>query len=156
MRKLSKEKVKSYTNSGHYTVGQLKKFIEDHNIPDDAPILVERIEDRYYEGVDISGMRGCSETEDGIYPEGSKSEGWGVYLKKGQSYWDAKGLNDKMLGEIQRRKNGEDPEYPKIKDDELEKYVTDLDDSLMTQYHPIWCPVFYKDDSDILFLDLHY
>ena len=156
MRKLSKEEVKKYPKSGFSTVGDLKRFLEEHKIPDDAPILIERVEDRYYDGVDITGMSGCKDTEDGIYPEGSKSEGWGVYLKKGQTYWDIKELNDRMTKETQRRKEGKEPEYPKISDEDLEKYIADLDDSLMTQYHPIWCPVFYKDDPDILFLDLHY
>ena len=31
------------------TVGWLKKFIEENNIPDDAQIFVERVEDIYYE-----------------------------------------------------------------------------------------------------------
>jgi hypothetical protein len=26
----------------------------------------------------------------------------------------------------------------------------------LEQYHPAWCCVRYKDDSDILFIDLHY
>lgn len=31
------------------TVGELKTFIEENNIPDNAKILVERVEDVYFE-----------------------------------------------------------------------------------------------------------
>lgn len=34
----------------HYlTVGDLKKFLEQHDLPNDAKVLVERVEDAYYE-----------------------------------------------------------------------------------------------------------
>ena len=154
MNKIDKENLYRYTKNGFLTVGVLKKFIEENNLPDDAPVIVERVEDRYYEGNDISGMAGCPDTEDGIYPPGSKSDGWGVYLKKGDSYYDVETMNIRMKDEINRRKNGEPGKFPKIEDPQ--KYIIELDDNLKTQYHPVWCPVFYKDDPDVLFLDLHY
>lgn len=154
MNKIKKEDLYRYTKNGFLTVGQLKKFIEERNIPDDAPVLVQRIEDRYYEGNDISGMRGCPDTEDGIYPPGSRSEGWGVYLKEGDSYHNVKTMNIRMKEELVRRKNGEPGKFPGIEDPE--KYIEELNDHLKDQYHPVWSPVFYRDDQDILFLDLHY
>lgn len=42
----------------HLNVGDLKKFIEQNNLPDDAKVLVQRVEDFYYE-----------------------QNNWGVYLK---------------------------------------------------------------------------
>lgn len=71
------------------TVGELKAYIEKYNIPDDAPILVQRVEDEYFE-----------------------LRGWKVYTKK-QSFENA-------------------------------------------EYHPVWSYVYYEEDKDILFLDLHY
>lgn len=47
-KKLSKEEVLD-KNNFHLTVGNLKKFIIENNISDDAPILVQRIEDCYFE-----------------------------------------------------------------------------------------------------------
>jgi hypothetical protein len=151
MDKIKKEDLYRYTNNGFLTVGQLKKFIEENNLPDDAPVVVQRIEDSYYEGRDISGMSGCPDTEDGIYPPGSRSEGWGVYLKEGDSYYSAKTINIRMEEEIARRKNGESGMI-----EDPEKYIQELNDELKDQYHPIWSPVLYMDDKDILFLDLHY
>jgi hypothetical protein len=96
-------------------------------------------------------MSGCPDTEDGIYPPGSRSEGWGVYLKEGDSYYSAKTINIRMEEEIARRKNGESGMI-----EDPEKYIQELNDELKDQYHPIWSPVLYMDDKDILFLDLHY
>jgi hypothetical protein len=154
MNKIEKDDLYRYTSNGFLTVGRLKKFIEENNLPDDSPVLVQRIEDRYYEGNDISGMSGCTDTEDGIYPPGSKSAGWGVYLKEGETYHSAKSMNERMNEEIILRKNGNSGEFPRIKDPE--KYIEELNDNLKDQYHPVWSPVLYKDDKDILFLDLHY
>ena len=34
----------------YLTVGKLKKFLEEHpELPDDANVLIQRVEDRYYE-----------------------------------------------------------------------------------------------------------
>lgn len=154
MNKIKKEDLYKFTKNGFLTVGDLKRFLEKYNIPDHAPVLVERVEDRYYEGVDISGLSGCEETEDGIFPEGSKSEGWAVYLKEGNSYNYTATMNARMQEEISRRKNGEHEKYPLVEDPA--QYIVPLDDSLKNQYHPVRGPVFYSNDPDVLFLDLHY
>jgi hypothetical protein len=154
MNTIKKEDLKRYQDSGYCTVGDLKKFIEKHGIPDDSVILIQRIEDRYYEGVDISGLSGCETSEDGIYPPGSKSEGWGVYLKEGEQYYWQKETNRRMQQEIERRERGEDPEYPGIPNPS--SFIVPLDETFMDQYHPAWSPIFYPDDPDTLFIDLHY
>lgn len=137
------------------TVGSLKEFIEKYNVPDTAKILVQRVEDKYYDGVDISGFSGCDTTKNGIYPKGSKASGWGVYLKPGYWHGSHERMNKKMLQEIKRRKAGKKPQFPKIKDPK--KYMVGLTDDLKEQYHPAWCCVGYKDDiKDFLFIDLHY
>lgn len=46
-KNLTKEDVLNFKYT--LTVGQLRKFIEKHNISDDAPILVQRIEDVYFD-----------------------------------------------------------------------------------------------------------
>jgi hypothetical protein len=59
------------------TMGDLAEFVyKNPKIPRDAKVLVERIEDIYFEGIDISGMNSVK----GILPKGSKSEGWKVLL----------------------------------------------------------------------------
>ena len=57
MKKLSKEEIQNYEHT--LTVGKLKEFIEEYNLPDDAKVLIQRVEDKYYES------------------------GWGVHLKAG-------------------------------------------------------------------------
>ncbi len=112
------------------SVGDLRKFLAEHSeLPDDAKVLVQRIEDVYYE-----------------------KHGWGVVLKEGEHYHSAKELNIRMEEEIKRRKNGEHPKYGM---EDPAKYIHELDIDLMEQYHPAWCCVKYKDDNN-LYIDLHY
>jgi hypothetical protein len=70
----------------HYLrVGDLKKELEKY--PDDALVVSQRVEDRYYEGVDISGMTGTLEDgTTGILPSGSKSTGWDTIKKPDPFY----------------------------------------------------------------------
>lgn len=63
-KKMSKNELKSYRDKA-LNVGRLKKFIEDHELTDDAIIMIQRIEDRYYEKF-----------------------GWTSYLKKGEHTTD--------------------------------------------------------------------
>lgn len=151
MNKISKEQLLSY--KGILTVGELKKHIEKYNLSDDARIVIQRVEDVYFDGVDISGMRGCDECcVDGIYPPGSKAEGWSVYLKEGFDYCQALHMNTKMQNEIDSRLAGNEP---KFKAENPSKYIVELDDSYMDQYIPASGCAYYYDDSDILFIDLH-
>ncbi len=62
--------------SYHLTVGRLKEELEKY--PDDALVVSQRVEDKYYEGCDISGMMGPN----GILPPGSKSNGWETIKKE--------------------------------------------------------------------------
>jgi len=74
-----KEKHKYYL-----TVGKLKEYLE--NYPDDALVVAQRVEDRYYEGIDISDITGM--LPDGTFgklPEGTKAHGWET-LKKPDGY----------------------------------------------------------------------
>jgi len=45
----------------YLTVGDLKNFLNKHNLPDNAKVVVQRVEDIYYE-----------------------KHNWGVYLKEGE------------------------------------------------------------------------
>lgn len=133
------------------TVGDLLTFLKERDVPLDAKIMVQRVEDKYFDGFDISGM----DSPNGILPEGSISEPWGVYLKKGYTYYEAEQNNISLNEEIDRRVLGKEPNYPEIKDPS--KLLVDLNDTdLQEQYHPAWSPVFYDDETDLLFLDLHF
>jgi len=125
---LSKEKLLSYIKSGFLTVGGLKKFIEKHNMSDDSIIVVQRIEDFYYE-----------------------NNHWSVYLKEGEhAYWCRQWNKD-----IESGKYLDVDKYPNMKEESLKLFTEEQIRQSMEQYHPIWSCVHYKDDKDVLFLDLH-
>lgn len=127
---LNKEELLSYLNHGYMTVGALKKFIEKHEVPDDALVVVQRVEDFYYE-----------------------DHGWKVYLKEAEhSNW-MKSYNDALdRGEFDDKEK-----YPDFKDEMRKKFTEEQIIEASSQYHPAWCPVLYEGDGkEILFIDLHY
>lgn len=127
---INKEELLSYLNHGYMTVGTLKKFIEKHDVPDDALVVVQRVEDFYYE-----------------------DHGWKVYLKEAEhSNW-MKSYNDALdKGEFDDKEK-----YPDFKDEMRKKFTEEQIIEASAQYHPAWCPVLYEDDGkEVLFLDLHY
>ncbi len=133
LRVLSKEELLKYRDSHYLTVGRLLEFIKEHSIPEDAIIVTQRIEDVYYE-----------------------KHNWGVYTKEGEHYHNAVNTNENMNQEIDRRMLGEEPHYSMENPAAYLMSESDME-FLKEQYHPVWCPVLYKDDrDDILFLDLHY
>jgi hypothetical protein len=114
------------------TIGQLKKFIEKHNLSDDTHIVMQRVEDRYFIG----------------------DQGWNdeELKKKGEFYHKALIHNQKIeSGYFLDKEN-----FPNLKGDEklFNKYTEDELDELRTQYYPCWCPVFY--DDEYLYLNAHY
>jgi len=123
---------KEFFNKGHrLTVGQLKSFLNNNpDLTDDAPVLVERIKDFYFE-----------------------KNGWGVYLKEGEHYNSILNFNEEMRQEIKRRENGLEPEYDKIENPH--NFIKKPTEEDMVQYVPTWCCVKYPNEN-ILFIDLHY
>jgi hypothetical protein len=127
---LSKEKLLSYRDSHYLTVGGLLEFIKNNNIPDDAIVVSQRVEDIYFE-----------------------NHNWGVYKKEGEHANWMKDINEKIDSGVY-----DDKEKFPLMTEEMKKKFSDKDiEDACDQYHPVWCPVLYRDDkNDILFLDLHY
>jgi hypothetical protein len=128
VKELTKEEVLEYRD--YLTVGGLKKFIEEHNVPDDAIVLSQRVEDIYFE-----------------------KHGWGVYCKEGESCWECREWNRNIEdgSYLDAR--------PKLKamKEELKPFTEEQIRESREQYHPVWSLAWYKDDDkDFLFLDLHY
>jgi len=131
-----------------YTVGQLKKYLSDYNIPDDAKIFMQRIEDSYYEGSDISGMSG--QLEDGTYgvlPEGSKAAGWDIVSKPTYEWY----LHLDKIKDIEAHRE----DYPRITDESLELMKSMPVEIFSSEYTSLSSPVKYKGDNN-LYLDAHY
>lgn len=149
MNIINKEGLDSFRKTGYLTVGALKSFIEKNNIPDDALVLIERVEDKYFNGIDISGMN----SGNGVLPEGSKTKGWGVYTKESYWYFVANEHNKKIESGVYLDKE----QYPDIEEGSafLKPYSEEELNDSKTQYHPAWCCVKYTDDNE-LFIDMHY
>jgi hypothetical protein len=126
VKNLTKEELMTYDC---LTVGKLKEFLYEHNFPTNAPVVIQRVEDRYYE-----------------------QNNWKVYRKKGEWYYRAIKENEKIDDGTYLDKE----EYPDLDPETLYRYTEDDLENSKEQYHPAWCCVYYKDDQDILFIDLHY
>lgn len=134
---------------GTYTVGKLLDYIEKHKIPRDGLVLIQRIEDQYFEGIDISGMIG--DLGDGKYgplPEGSRATGWGVVKRPDNFYYWKKESIKNM------RNNPDDYDF------DVEEHIVTIEKELeegkyMNEYHPIHSPVGY-DEYKHLYLNAHY
>ncbi len=125
-KEISKEELFKYE---HYlTVGKIKEFLNKYDLSDDSMVVVQRIEDFYYE-----------------------NNGWSVYLKEGESYWHCERWNEDIKGDYLDTKK-----YPRLVGKELKLFTEEQMKQSMCQYSPIWSCVRYNDDKDILFLDLHY
>jgi hypothetical protein len=125
---LSLEELKDYKE--YCTIGQLLDFINEYNLPRDNKVLVERVEDVYYE-----------------------EHGWKTVKKEEFMFWSEMELINKAKSGGFNNKE----DYPLMTEEkinniiEMEKTI----DGTKNEYHPVFSPVKYKDD-DNLYLDLHY
>lgn len=123
---LIKENLKRY--GSHLTVGQLKEFINRNNLPDDALVMIQRVEDIYFE-----------------------EHHWGVYLKNGLFSHDARQWNNDIDGKFLNKE-----EYPNFDRSKVDYASEEEINEMKEQYHPAFCCVKYEDDKDLLFIDLHH
>lgn len=127
LRILSKEELLKHHR---YTFKDLKKFINDHNISEDAMIVVERVEDYYYE-----------------------YNSWGVILKEGEQYWNCIKWNEDIENGVYLDKVN----YPNMDPKTLKMIPEEDIEKSKDQYHPIFCAVqFEKGENDVIYLNLHY
>ncbi len=127
-REFTKEEL---TEDHHHrlTVGKLKEFLYKYNLPANAPVMIQRVEDAYYE-----------------------RHGWGVYLKEGWFTHQYKERNAKIAsGEYLNKE-----EYPNLTEENLIPSTEEEIKQSMEQYTPAFSCVGYRDDKDMLFIDLHY
>lgn len=112
------------------TVGRLLDFIEKFNIPRDAKVFYQRIEDSYFIGND---------------------PGWRVVKKEGEFYHMALKIN----ADIDSGKYFDKDNYPDAKPELMKKFSEqDLLD-FREEYIVAFSPVKYKDDNN-LYIDAHY
>ncbi len=116
-------------SDNYLTVGQLKEFLYKNSLPANAPVMIQRIKDMYYE-----------------------RHNWGVYLKKGLNTTQCEEWNRKIAsGEYLDKE-----EYPNMEEEFLIPLTEEEIKQSMEQYTPAFSCVGYRDDKDMLFIDLHY
>jgi hypothetical protein len=134
-------------------VKDIKRFLENNqDLDDEAVVMIERIEDRYFDGFDISGFS----TSEGIAPTGKKSDQWSVYLVEGESYNWAKQFEEDLIEEVKIIKEGGERQFPFIENPEEKIGTYDDWDKLKDQYQVANCFWRYPEQKDIVFLAIHY
>ena len=109
-------------------VKELLEHIERNNIPMDAEVFIQRIEDFYV-----------------------KVAKWEVIRKEGFHYNRLKFLNEKVeSGEFNNKEK-----YPLIENPEDFRYSEEELEQAKEQYFKSYCPVKYPDDNN-LYIDAHY
>lgn len=133
------------------TVQELLDYVRDNNVPMDAELFYERVEDRYFNGVDTSGMSGrLPDGSLGILPEGSKSNGWSVVRKKGYRHYCALQWNLNLQGKFTDRKN-----FPDFDLDNARPHTAEELEEAMEQYITVESACTYQ-GSRRLYLTAHY
>ena len=130
---ISMEKLDTYKKD-YCTVGTLMEFINDKlksgELTKDSLVLSQRIEDIYFEEHNWKVIR----KEDHFYHQ---------FLKHNKRIDEGYYLNKEQFPDI---KEGS-PIFEKYSEEELEQ--------AKSQYYPVFCPIFYRDDKN-LFLNSHY
>lgn len=112
------------------TVGDLIKFIQENNIPLTAPIFTQRIKDNFFK----------------------KGNGWdkNCIFMKGASYKNMMNVNKEIL-------NYEYKEYSWEKDfwKGLTPFTKKELETAKDQYYQIFTSVYFKEESEILFLNAY-
>ena len=118
----------------------LREFVENNKeLLDDAPCVVERVEDRYFKGID--------------WHDGRKITGWDVLLKKGYHYHSSLEWNEKMQEEIDRRERGEEAEYDRI-ENPLEHIFGEKElEEMKEQFYQPHC---ITTDKEVVYIYSHY
>lgn len=130
IKEYTKEELMELNEKFHcLTVGDLKEFLAEHDLPDNAPVVIQRVHDVYYE-----------------------KHGWKLYLKEGDhTLYTLKHNKNVERGEYLDKKK-----YPNAKGKTIKPFTEEQIKESMEQYRPAWSCVRYGDDKDILFIDLHY
>lgn len=131
---MTKEELLSKQNLS-LTMKQLREFVNKNtDIKDEAPVLIERVEDVYFEGV------------------GFKSEGWDLLKVKGFQYHSQLCMNNNMQEEINRRERGEEPEYD-MEDPSVYILPENELGELLEEFYIPYC---ITTDKEIVYIYSHY
>ena len=125
-------------NNHSLTMGDLRKFVEENKYLDDnAPCLVQRVEDSYFMPREFNNRM---------------IQGWDVLRIKGEHYYNALNWNTKMQKEIELREKGI-YDYPNLKEP-LDLISTEEElESYKEQFYQSHC---ITTDKEIVYIYSHY
>lgn len=131
-RLLSREDVQTGIKRFHYfTVGQLREELSKHDIPDDTPIVAERVEDVYFE-----------------------KHRWGVMPIEGEFSRQMRDWNNKLAsGEVTP------DEYPGLYEVENHPLLTPHSEEAIKEASDQFIPthsIGYSEEHKLLLVHLHY
>ena len=127
---LTKEDLLEHRVAGRLTVGDLKNYLNKHpNLSNDSIVVIERVEDHYYE-----------------------NNNWSVYKYGGEHYHNTLQWNK----DIDSGKYLDKEQYPNMKEENLKKYTEEDLEEAKSQYTPAFCVFSDPVYEDILFINLHY
>lgn len=117
----------------------IRKFVEDNkDISDDAPCVIERVEDSYFNPRE--------------WIDGTIINGWDVLKVKGYHYNSALDRNNEMIEEINRRERGEEQEYDI--ENPLQHILTNEElESFKEQFYQPHC---ITSDKEVVYIYSHY
>jgi hypothetical protein len=125
---LSKEElINKYDD--YLTVGKLKEVFKKQKLSDDARVLVERVEDFYFE-----------------------NNHWSVYRYGGYWYWSSLRMNEKIDSGVFNDRT----KYPKMDDPEKYRVSEKELHEMQSQYRPAFCSFKDEEHPEFLFINLHY
>lgn len=117
-------------NSNHHglTMGDLAEFVyKNPQIPRNTKILTERIEDKYFQNYN-----------------------WKTLLVEGEQYYNAEEFNNKMLQEIDDRKNCKGQYQKELNPQDA---IVELTDDFKEEFFPAWC---ISKDKNFVYIFNHY
>lgn len=135
---MTKEELLSKT--GHsLRMKDLREFVEKNKeMSDDAPCVVERVTDTYFQGREWNGKQ---------------INGWDVLKVEGYHYHSSLEWNEKMQKEIDRRAVGEEPEYDRL-ESPLEAIFGEKElEEMKEQFYQPHC---ITTDKKIVYIYSHY
>lgn len=140
---MTKEELLNKTNHS-LTMKDLREFVENNkDLDDNAPVVVERVLDLYFEGSEWNGK---------------KIDGWSVLKVEGYQYHNSLEWNEKMRKEIELRKVGKGEYEERLNPEEAFFGEKELEEMKEQFYQPHCITTEARDEPSerIVYIYSHY
>jgi hypothetical protein len=126
-------------NRSDFTMKSLRRFVKKNkDISDDVPIVIERVEDTYFEAR--------------VWHDGTNINGWDVLEVEGYQYHSALANNKRMIEEVEWREKGNEKRFSL--ENPLESIFNEQElNAIKEQFYSGQCIV---TDGEIIYIHSHY